>query len=272
MGTPIISAYTSVNKDKVPALFTLAAKAGLIKPGCAVLDYGCGRWPEVAMGFLESQGAALVHSFDPAWFPDADRMLFEGYDLVCLSNVLNVIEKEIDRLYALKDAWDSLKPGGRLLVTVYEADASGASGPSRDGCWQERRKLESYAGRELACYLGEILPGTGGKLWASMPKPARGEKWYPPIGTKLTLHYLTGSETPFTVVRIEKGRVIIRRCELIYDGPRTYEAVADRIVPGGPDASEEELTWHQKIQDWHGKGRYGGWVAWGVWTHQPYTD
>ena len=65
-------------------------------------------------------------------------------------------------------AWDLVKPGGRLLVTVYEADKSGASGPSKPGCWQERRKLESYVANELAG-----IPGTvrcNGRLFVSDPK------------------------------------------------------------------------------------------------------
>lgn len=272
MGKPIISAYTSVNKGKVPVLFTLAANAGLITPGCAVLDYGCGRWPEAALGFLESQGAKLVHSYDPAWFPDADYIPLEGYDLVCLSNVLNVIEKKGDRLTALQTAWEALKPGGRILVTVYEGDGSGASGPSKEGCWQERRKLRSYMDDELSCYLGEVVPGTGGKLWASLPKPKEGKKWYPPIGAKLTLSYPTGSETPYTVVGVNAGRVIIRRCELVFHGPRYPDTLPDEIREGALGKGEEVLTWRPKIGAWRGMGRYGGYAVWGVWRYQPYLD
>lgn len=272
MGKPIISAFTSVNKDKVPVLFTLAVSAGLVAPGCAVLDYGCGRWPEVATDFLRKAGAITVDWFDPYWFPDGNFILIEGYDLVCLSNVLNVIEKKEDRLIALKTAWDALKPGGRMLVTVYEGDASGASGPSREGCWQERRKLKSYMDEELACYFGGTVPGTGGKLWASHPKPAEGEKWYPQIGTKLTLHYLTCAEHPYTVVGIRAGRVVIRECELVFNGIRYPDTLPDEIREGGPGKGEEELVWRPKLGDWHGKGRYSGWVEWGRWSYQPYID
>lgn len=272
MGKPLISAYTSVNKDKVPVLFSLAEKAGLIKQGCTVLDYGCGRWPDVAADFLKEHGAAHVDSFDPYWFSDAINLLPEKYDLVCLSNVLNVIQDRKDRTAALSNAWGLLKPGGRLLVTVYECDASGASGPSKDGCWQERRELQSYMDNELAPYLGETVPGTSGKLWASRTKPAAGEKWYPPVGTKLTLSTLSGNESPYTVIGIKAGKIIIRECDLVFSGERYFDSLPDEIHEGTPGNREEELVWKPKHGHWSAKGRYGGWVSWGSWSYQPYLD
>ena len=275
MGKPIISAFTSVNKGKVPVLFTLAVSSGLVKPGMRVFDYGCGRWPENVREYLRTHGVDDVVSYDPNWFPiplGYNLGQEGGYDLVCLSNVLNVIQDPEERRKALSNAWKALKPGGRMLVTVYEGDASGASGPSKEGCWQERRKLGSYMDDELACFFGEPVPGTGGKLWASYPKAAEGEKWYPPIGTKLTLSYLTGSETPYTVVGVRAGKLVIRRCELIFHGPRYPDTLPDEIREGAPGRDEEELVWHPKSGDWHGKGRYGGYVVWGRWSYQPYLD
>lgn len=277
------SAFTSVNKNKVPKLFSAAAQAGLVKPGMQVFDYGCGRWPENVREYLATLGIDVVVSYDPCWFPIplgfySGQYDGQGYDLVCLSNVLNVISERADREAALRSAWGAVKPGGRMLVTVYEADGSGASGPSRKGCWQERRKLRSYMDDELAPYHGEIVPGTGGKLWASMPKPAAGGKpkptasgkWYPSIGAKLTLHYFTGSETPYTVVGMKAGKLVIRRCELVFkDGIRYYDTLPDEIREGGPYEREEELVWRPKRGEWRGKGRYGGWVSWGRWNYQP---
>ena len=125
---------------------------------------------------------------------------------------------------------------------------------------------------DLACYFGRIVPGTGGSLWASLTKSAEGEKRYPPIGTKLTLCYFTGSETPYTVVGVKAGKLVIRRCELIFHGLRYFDTLPDEIREGAPGRDEEELVWRSKSGDWHGKGRYGGWVHWGRWSYQPYTD
>ena len=264
------SAYTSVNKDKVPQLFTWAVGKGLIRPGDFVFDLGCGRWPETTKGFLRENGVDVIDQWDPNWFPDADYVPIEGYDVVCLSNVLNVIGDRAERIRALKMAWDALRPGGVMLVTVYEAEGDGASGPSKDGCWQERRKLRSYAEDELACYFGAIIPGT--RLWASIRKPGKGERWIPPVGTKLSLCFLNGSSYPYTVVGMDRGQVVIREARLEFDGPRYYDTVADRIVPGLPGDREERLIWHPKAGDWHGRGKYGGYVRWCEWTHQPNLD
>jgi hypothetical protein len=67
---------------------------------------------------------------------------------VTLSNVLNVIPTQQARSEALPTALSMLRPGGVMLISVYEACGSGKSGPTRDG-WQERRKLASY-GKEVA--------------------------------------------------------------------------------------------------------------------------
>ena len=160
------SAMTSVNKTKLPVLFSLAGKRGLIKKDTSVLDYGCGRYPDHVMEFVRRLGGIYCR-WDPNWFPDGEP-LTRRYDVVCLSNVLNVISSGKERAGAVAKAWDLVKPGGRLLVTVYEADGSGASGPSKPGCWQERRKLESYVADELGGIPGSVQ--CGGKLFVSEPK------------------------------------------------------------------------------------------------------
>jgi len=272
------SAHTSVNKNRLPALFTLAAGHGLFKDGMRVLDYGCGRWPENVREYLATFGIDDVVSYDPNWFPIPlgfhSGQENEGYDLICLSNVLNVIQKRSDRLGVLQVIWEALKPGGRILVTVYEADGSGTSGPSKEGCWQERRKLSSYVDEELARYMGEIVPGSGGKLWASMPKPAEGEKFWPPEGTKLTIcRIYGGTETPYTVIGRKGQFLVVRRCQLVFNGPRYYDTIADGFLPGRPGVEEEiELAWKTKGACWHEKGKYGGYAEFGRWGHQPYLD
>ena len=164
------SAMTSVNSKRVPRLFTAAAVRGLFKPGMRVLDYGCGRWPEVVRSYLKTLGVDDVVSYDPNWFPVPlgyhHDQAGNGYDLVCLSNVLNVIERREDRIGALKAAWKALRPGGRLLVTVYAGDGSGASGPSRSGCWQENRPLRDYLADELRPIPGWVHWG----VFVSEPK------------------------------------------------------------------------------------------------------
>lgn len=268
----VVSAYTSVNKDKVPVLFSLAAKQ-IVRPGMRVLDYGCGRWPETVREYLSAFGVDDVVSYDPNWFPTPlgfhSGQGGDGYDLVCLSNVLNVIPDRAERVRALAEAWKAVKPGGLMLVTVYEADGSGASGPSKDDCWQERRRLNGYIDDELAPYMGAVAYG---KLWISMRKPEPGKKFWPPVGTKATIcRAYGGTETPVTVIGRKGQFLLVRDCQLRFDGPRYYDAVADRISEGREGIEQtRELSW--KKTGWHEKGKYGGYVDFGRWGHQPYLD
>jgi putative pyruvate formate lyase activating enzyme len=208
---------------------------------------------------------SLMSQYTPSFADDSE------YDLVCLSNVLNVIQDPAERRRALSKAWKAVKPGGLMLVTVYEADGSGASGPSKDDCWQERRKLNSYIDSELAPYMGTVAYG---KLWLSMRKPAPGEKFWPPVGTKATIcRMYGGSETPVTVIGKSGQFLLVRECQLVFDGPRHSDTVADGILPGRPGVEGEiELAWKTKGACWHEKGKYGGYVVFGRWSHQPHID
>ena len=271
------SAMTSVNKNKVPALFRDGRKYGLIKNGAKVLDYGCGRWPEVVREFLSSSGCTVV-SYDPNWFPVPDGYTPDmydsgkgGYDIVALSNVLNVIEDRAERLMAVKNAWKAVGYGGRLLVTVYPGDASGASGPSKPGCWQERRTLSSYcdpATGELSSIPGRIYFG---RLWASDPKANPNDKVWPEIGTRGSLcNYYSGSMTPVTVVGKQSGKLIVRECRLIFNGPRYYNTYPDSIEEGIASVDREhELSWSPKGACWKERGTYGRRLELRGWKFEP---
>lgn len=158
------SAMTSVNSKRAPALFRKAIALGLIEAGARVLDFGCGRWPANAVRLLGSVGAK-AQSYDPAWQPYPKRLKRAHYDVVCVSNVLNVIPDEDERARAVLAAWGCVRKGGRMIVTVYEADRSGSPGPTKRG-WQERRPLADYVGRELAGIPGSVRNG----MWVSDPK------------------------------------------------------------------------------------------------------
>ena len=273
------SAMTSVNKAKVPALFRDGRKYGLIPNGATVLDYGCGRWPEVAREFLESAGCTVV-GYDPNWFPvpdgynAGDDRSKDGYDVVAMSNVLNVIQDRSERLMAIKSAWKAVKYGGRLLVTVYPADASGASGPSKPGCWQERRPLSSYCdpvNGELSCIPGRIYFG---RLWASDPKPNPNEKAWPEDGAKGSLcNYYSGTMTPVTVIGRQSGKLLVRECRLIFNGPRYFDSYPDSIEEGIASVNaEHELSWSPKGRCWKEPGTYGRRLELNGWHFEPRVD
>ena len=77
----------------------------------------------------------------------------------------------------------------------------------------------------------------------------------------------------YTGIAMQKaGKLVIRRCELVFHGVRYPDTLPDEIREGAPGRDEEELVWRPKSGDWHGKGRCGGYVIWGRWSYQPYLD
>lgn len=153
------SKKTSINKDKVPALFRRLRAEDVA--GKVIVDYGCGRWPWMAAAVLRDMGAKQVISYDPYNYTSAEiagrveeARALHSVDVVCLSNVLNVIPEYRERWNVVRLCCDLLRPGGRLFITVYEGDRSGCGRETMADCWQENRPTADYV-RELEC----IMPG-----------------------------------------------------------------------------------------------------------------
>ncbi len=70
-------------------------------------------------------------------------------------------------------------------------------------------------------------------------------KFYPEVGTKLYLSQRTGNyyvdmvKTPYTVIGVSSGKVLVQECQLIFNGPRYYDTIADDIKA---DPNGEVLT------------------------------
>lgn len=102
------------------------------------------------------------------------------------------------------------------------------------------------------------------------------EKWYPAIGEKVTLTYCTGSmREPYTVSRIEKGKVVVRKCGMCFFGVRYYDTLPDKIFDD-KNGKERTLTWSPKRGRWIFKesprSRYPWFVSFGTWDYQPNLD
>ncbi len=106
------------------------------------------------------------------------------------------------------------------------------------------------------------------------------EKTYPNIGDKLYLRQFTGNEfadmvkRPYTVIKVEKSKVLVQECELIFNGPRYYNTLADKIVED-KNGEIQELTWHRGRGLWGTKGRdadYPEYAIFGEWEFFPYIN
>jgi len=126
------------------------ARLGLLKGD--VLDFGSSR------DLHEHARWDPVHAADPA--PLARR-----YDTVCMNFVLNVIPLEAMRTEALLAARGLLKPGGRLLVSVWQRQGEHelvGTGKGYQAGW-DRDQWESFLGQ---LWKVERLPTKGVMAWS----------------------------------------------------------------------------------------------------------
>jgi len=96
---PIQRHLTALTRSTLSAPVQLLFRHGLLPPGTAVFDYGCGRGGDVAG--LAANGFT-AHGWDPHFA--ADQPIFEA-DVVNLGFVVNVIEYPAERVDALHKAF-----------------------------------------------------------------------------------------------------------------------------------------------------------------------
>ena len=105
-------------------------------------------------------------------------------------------------------------------------------------------------------------------------------KFYPEVGTKLYLSQRTGNyyvdmvKTPYTVIGVSSGKVLVQECQLIFNGPRYYDTIADDIK-ADPNGEVLTLSWAPKKERWQidkYKTGYPSVAFFGAWEPQPYLD
>lgn len=139
-------------RKQVPAIAKMISPA--LSPGMINLDIGAGPYDDFS-NWLRSRGVmnlptdlehptALGETIDEQleWL-DKFKALGGWIDTVTISNVLNVIEDDIDLRSTLRFAADYVRPKGKVYVTVYEGDRSGEGRKTRDG-YQRHEKLALY--------------------------------------------------------------------------------------------------------------------------------
>lgn len=124
------SAKTSLKQ--VPALFKSAPFEAAAKNAAtktrAVLNYGAGQYPELTADFVQGRYNIDVHAYDKYNLSDemnADTLSFADYPIVCVANVLNVIDSDFAAELAINNAVSHMAYDGVTLVTVYEGNGTG---------------------------------------------------------------------------------------------------------------------------------------------------
>lgn len=144
------SSVTSINSAKLPTIFGLVQKLGGFKQGTMNLDYGGGRFDNVAQYLKDYDVLNLVYDpFNRSKEHNKDVIDFVrnngGADTVTCSNVLNVIKEPENRLSVIKNCDRIVKPGGTVYFTVYEGSGSG-EGKANDKrkSYQTNMRTEDY--------------------------------------------------------------------------------------------------------------------------------
>lgn len=169
----VTSADTSINAGKLPGGFTAAEKLGVLTKGQKVIDIGGGRFDN-AVEWGKERGLS-VGVFDPfnrsARHNERVVKEFAGgkSDVATINNVLNVIEEPANQLRVLRQAEDALRPGGQVVIKIYEGDGKGVGKATSKG-YQQNRKTADYL--EL---VREVFPDAevkGGVIIARKPEAA----------------------------------------------------------------------------------------------------
>jgi SAM-dependent methyltransferase len=137
---------------QVAAGIKKAVKMGLASPGMFTVDVGGGKY-DYGTEYLRGYGITnLVYDSYARGYIYNKKVLDEiyargGADVVFLNNVLNVIPNRNEQKDVIRFSYGLLKPGGVLIITVYEGDRSGV-GKAKEyktgWTWQENRPTTDY--------------------------------------------------------------------------------------------------------------------------------
>lgn len=142
------SAATSINKSKLPEAYTTISKKIGWTPETTHIDIGGGKFDN-AVEFLGKMGVK-AHVYDPFNRSEEHnaKVMKEvgegGADSASLFNVLNVIKEPEYRQEALQTAHSTLKPGGKIFISIYEGDRSGVGKQTKKDSWQNNMTTAAH--------------------------------------------------------------------------------------------------------------------------------
>lgn len=155
----VTSRNTSINKERVPAIYAKLVKHGVY--GSHIFDVGCGKWTKHISSFAKENAICTYwHGYDPfnqtrehnakvagiAWDEKMDLNEKRNPNVFISSNVLNVICGENRQREYLHSIFRMMKDCDECYITVYEGDKSGIGKLTKKDCWQENKKIIEYFG------------------------------------------------------------------------------------------------------------------------------
>ena len=147
------SKMTSINSTRLPAVFKKINYSKLPK-NFTLLDYGCGRYPQIIHNFIKSKGGVYV-GYDKYWMnEEANKAALNCFpDIIVCSNVLCVIQ---ENKIIMEIVAKLLSYGKPVVISVYEGNKSWIGKPTTKG-YQRNQTLDAYClHHSLITYHGVI--------------------------------------------------------------------------------------------------------------------
>lgn len=133
------SKNTSVNSKRPAAIYDFI---GYEMRGCAVLDYGCGKYFLKSKEYAKQYKPASMMFYDPYW--KHQSLSYKTFDIIICANVLNVLKEERDIYQCIENCINLLEIGGKIFIQIYEGDKTGIGRETKPDCWQRNEKTENY--------------------------------------------------------------------------------------------------------------------------------
>ena len=155
------SAGTSINSTKLPTGYSTVAKKIGWQKGTTHIDIGGGKFDN-SVEFLKNLGVN-AYVYDPFnRTEEHNKKVMETVgkqkaDTASLFNVLNVIKEPEYRYEALQTAHSTLKPGGKIYISIYEGDKSGQGKKTKKDSWQNNHPTSAYLDEVKKVFPNAIL-------------------------------------------------------------------------------------------------------------------
>jgi hypothetical protein len=145
----LTSKNTSINKNKLPKIISGIQKVKGWIENSRNLDLGGGKYDNVT-AYLNKTFNIENIIYDPFNRSKEHNEMVGKFieknkvDTVTISNVLCVIRENEIKLRTLMQAYEALKPGGMVYISVYEGNKTGIGRKTGTDQWQENSIISNY--------------------------------------------------------------------------------------------------------------------------------
>ncbi len=152
---------TSINSNRTPAVYGMVDKMSGWREGTVNIDIGGGKYDTLTQALANKGVTSYI--YEPYGRTNNENAYIlaqlqskelQGDTATC-SNVLNVIKEADVRDNVVHQVAKSIKPDGVAYFTIYEGNGKGRGAISKNDCWQNNRKTETYVD-EVRQHFGDV--------------------------------------------------------------------------------------------------------------------